>query len=139
MGKPDFRKGQVGKYGQNWKNCHFFQGNQGQWFQFCPRRIEASLLHIPDPNYPSFYLKCPRQCQKTYNLDIFKHFSKFAPLPLLNFGVDLKFDHIPPICILLKLDYANFGVSNLFYAKVIEKPLGRLAQSPSHLVKEGLR
>ena len=28
------------------------------------------LLHILDPNYPSFYLKCPIKCQKTYNFDI---------------------------------------------------------------------
>ena len=27
--------------------------------------IPASLLHILDSNYPSFYLKCPRKCQKT--------------------------------------------------------------------------
>ena len=41
------------------------------------------------------------------------------------------------MCILLKLDYAKFGVSNLFFSKVIEeKPLGcRLAL----LVKKGLR
>ena len=34
-------------------------------------------------------------------LTFFKHFPKFAPLPLLNFAVDLKFDHIP-LCILSK-------------------------------------
>ena len=55
--------------------------------------MEASLLHILDTNYPSFCLKCPRKCQKTYNFDIFQHLPKFAPLPLLNFGVDPKFDH----------------------------------------------
>ena len=44
----------------------------------------------------------------------------------------------------LKLDYTNFGDSNLFFAKVIEeKPLrGRLEPPPPPpppLVKEGLR
>ena len=41
------------------------------------------------------------------------------------------------MCILLKLDYAKFGVSNLFFSKVIkEKPLGGRLDSP--LVQEGL-
>ena len=40
------------------------------------------------------------------------------------------------MCILLKLDYAKFGVSSLFLSKVNEeKPLG-FASTP--LVKEGL-
>ena len=35
------------------------------------------------------------------------------------------------MCILLKLDYAKFGVSNLFFSKVIEeKPLGVWLDSP---------
>ena len=33
-----------------------------------------------------------------------------------------KFDHIPPICILLKLHYAKFDVSRLFRSKVIDAP-----------------
>ena len=38
------------------------------------------------------------------------------------------------MCILSKLDYAKFDVSNLYFSKVIEeKPLGS-----SPLVKEGL-
>ena len=42
------------------------------------------------------------------------------------------------MCMLLKLDYAKFGVSNLFFSKVIkEKPLG--GSTPLTLVKEGLR
>ena len=41
------------------------------------------------------------------------------------------------MCILLKLDYATFGVSDLFFSNVIEeKPLGGSARPP--LVKEGL-
>ena len=41
------------------------------------------------------------------------------------------------MCILLKLDYAKFGVSNLFFANVIaEKPLGGLL-NPLPFVKEG--
>ena len=38
-----------------------FQGNQGQLVQFCPGRLEAFILHILDPNYSSFYLKCLRK------------------------------------------------------------------------------
>ena len=92
-------------------------------FQFCPERIEAPFLHILDPNYSSFYFKCSRTCQKNpIILTFFKQFPKFAPLLLLNYEVDLKFDHM---CILLKLNCAKFGVSNLFFSKVIEeKPLG---------------
>ena len=42
------------------------------------------------------------------------------------------------MCILLKLNYAKFGVSSLFFSNVIgEKPLGGLL-TPHPLVKEGL-
>ena len=42
------------------------------------------------------------------------------------------------MCILLNLDYAKFGVSNLLFSKVIEeKPSGGWAQRPLPLVKEG--
>ena len=58
------------------------QGDQEQLFQFCPGRIEAPLLHILDPNYLSFYLKCPRKCKKKpVMLTFFKQFLKFAPPP----------------------------------------------------------
>ena len=45
------------------------------------------------------------------------------------------------MCILLKLHYAKFGVSNLFFSKVIkEKPLVVGSNPPpSPLVKEGLK
>ena len=56
MRKPE---GQVVKIGK----AVIFQGKQGQFFQVCPGRIEAPLLHILNPNYLSFYLKCPRKCQ----------------------------------------------------------------------------
>ena len=43
------------------------------------------------------------------------------------------------MCISLKLEYANFGVSKLFCSKVIEqKPLGCRLDPPSPLVKQGL-
>ena len=42
------------------------------------------------------------------------------------------------MCMLLKLDYAKFGVSNLFFSKVSEeKPLGVRLDPP--LVKEWLK
>ena len=45
------------------------------------------------------------------------------------------------MCILLKLDYAKFGVSNLFFSKVIEeKPLfGGVGSISPPLVKKGLK
>ena len=76
----------------------FLQENQRELFQFCPGRIEAPLLHILDPNYPSFYLKRPRKCQDNFNFDIFQAVSQICTSPLLNFRVDLKFDHIP-LCV----------------------------------------
>ena len=44
----------------------------------------------------------------------FKQFPKFAALPLLNFGVDLKFDHIP-----LRVYYQSYIMQ-----VIDEKPLG---------------
>ena len=42
------------------------------------------------------------------------------------------------MCILFKLQYAKFGVSNLVFSKVIEeKPLGGRLEPP--LVKQGLK
>ena len=46
--------------------------------------------------------------KKPIILTFFKQFPKFAPLP-----------H-PPMCILLKLNYTKFSVSNLFFSIVIE-------------------
>ena len=54
-------------------------------------------------------------------MTFFIHFLKFTALPFLNFGIDPKFDQ--PMCILLKLHYAKFGFSNLFFSKVIEENL----------------
>ena len=88
-GKPDFREGQVEKLGQNGK-LSFFQGNQEQLFQFCSGRIEARLLHILDPNYLLFYLKCPRKCQKTYNFDIFQTVSQICTSPPPKFWTGFK-------------------------------------------------
>ena len=93
MGMPDFKKGQAEKYGQNWKKLSFFQGNQGQLFQFCPGGTEIPLLHILDLNYLSFYLKCPRKYQNPKILIFFQHFPKFAPFALPNFGEKLNFNH----------------------------------------------
>ena len=44
------------------------------------------------------------------------------------------------MCILSKLHYAKFGVSNLSFSKVIEeKPLGGRLDPPPPLVQEGLK
>ena len=61
----------------------------------------------------------------------FLHFPEFTQPPLLNFGINVnpKFDHIPLLCILLKLHFAKFDVSRLFCSKGIEeKPLMNLLQ-----------
>ena len=73
-----------------------------------------------------------KMSKKPIILTFFQHLPKFAPLPLLTFGIDPKFDDTPtPMCILLKLDYAKFGVSDLFCSKVIEeKPLGCRLEPP---------
>ena len=107
-----------GKVGSKKEKTGTFPEKSEAIVQVLPWKNRSPPLHILDPNYPSFYQKCPRKCQETYNFDIF-----FNAFP--NFGVDPKFDNIPPMCILLKLDYAKLGVSNLSFSNVIEeKPLG---------------
>ena len=106
-----------GKVGLKLEKLSFSQGSLGQLSQFFPRNIYPLF----DPNYPSFYLKCPKQCQKTYNSDTFSNTSQILG----------KFLIIPPMCILLKLDDTEFGVSNLCFSKVVkEKPLGGGSISP---------
>ena len=129
-----------GKKGENWKNCHFSSNIRGNHSNYHPERIEAPpFLHVLDLNSPSSYVKCPRKCQKTYNFLTLSQM-KFTPLHLLNFGMNPKLDHIP-VCILLKLDNAKFGVSSLFFLKLSKKKFrgDRLTPpSPLPLVKEGL-
>ena len=92
--KPDSREGQVNSRIETGKKHHFL-GKSGTivknvpWSDLCPQ-----FYHIPDTNYPSFCLKCSKIFQKALILDIFKYFPNFVPLPLPNFGVDFKFDHI---------------------------------------------
>ena len=63
-------------------------------------------------------------------MTFFQHFPKFAPLPLLNFGVDPKFDHIPYVYI-IKVELYKAWCSNLFFSKVIEeKPFGGRLDPP---------
>ena len=80
------------KVGSELEKTVFVQGNQKQLFQFWPGAGKSGksgksgaivpILHILDPNYPSFYLKCPRKFQKTYNFDIFPALSQIcASLP----------------------------------------------------------
>ena len=38
----------------------FFQENQGQLFQFCPGRIEASFLHVLDLVLCKMFKKMPK-------------------------------------------------------------------------------
>ena len=106
-----------GKKDENWKNCHFSSDIRGNHSNYHPERIEAPFLHVLDLNSPSSYVKCPRKCKKTYNFLTLSQM-KFTPLHLLNFGMNPKLDHIP-VCLLLKLDNAKFGVSSLLFSKVI--------------------
>ena len=54
-------------------------------------------------------LNVPEHVEEPIILTFSQLFPNFAPLPLLKFRVDPKFDHIP-VCILLKFDCAKFGV-----------------------------
>ena len=83
--------GTGGKVGPKLKKL-IFQRNQENCSSF------VLILHNIDPNYSSFYLKCPRKYQKTYNFNIFLHFPKFTPLPLQNFVENTEFDYTP-LCI----------------------------------------
>ena len=67
-GSARFQRGTMGKVGPK---LSFLKGNQGQLFQFCTERLECLILHIIDPNYLSFYLKCPRKYKKPYILTFF--------------------------------------------------------------------
>ena len=73
---------------------------------------------------------------KTYNFDIFPTLSQICTSPPPKFWGHPKFDHTP-MCTLLKLDYAKFGVSTLFFQKLWKKNLWGSARPPP-LVKEGL-
>ena len=58
-----------------------FPGKSGTIIPICPVRIETPFLHILDPNYPSFCLKCPRKYKKSYNFDIFQQFTSSHLFP----------------------------------------------------------
>ena len=68
---------------------------------------------------------------KTYNFDIFQTVSQICTSSPPKFCGGSKISSRLPICILSKLHYAKFGVSNLLFSKVIEeKPLGGSARLP---------
>ena len=71
MGKPDFREGLVESRDKTGKTVIFPEIAEEIVQIFFPARIEASFLNVLDPNSSSFFVKCPRKCQKTYNFDIF--------------------------------------------------------------------
>ena len=96
---------------------------------FCPERMEVSFLHVLDPNSSSFYVKCPRKCQKTYNFDIFLHFPKFTPLPLLNFGMNLKFDDIHLCAYYQSYIMQSLMFPNCFVQKLSKKKLWGVGSS----------
>ena len=80
--------------------------------------------HILDPNYSSFYLKCPRKYKKNPMIwTFFWHFDKFAPFPLPNFEENPKFD-----CTLLCVYYWSLILQSLthFFKSYGEKTFGGL-------------
>ena len=91
-------KWKSGKVGSKLAKAVIFPEKSGAIVPILPWKERSPPLHILDTNYHPFYLKHPRKCQKIYNFDIFQHFPKFAPLPLLNFGLNPKFDH-NPLCV----------------------------------------
>ena len=130
-GKARFWGGTGGKVGSKLKTV-FFPGKSGAIVSILPWKDISLRLHILDPIYPSFYLKCLRKCQKTHNFDIFQTVSQIYTYPSPKFWGGSKIRSDPPMCILLKLHYAKFGVSNLFFSKVIEeKPLGGRLYTPT--------
>ena len=109
----------------------FFQGNLGKLFQFCSGRIEAPFLQVLDPNSSSFYVKCPRKCKKKpYNFDIFPTLLANLHFFLSRILGRISNLIISPTCILLRLDYAKFGVSDLFFKIYRKKSLGSGLDTP---------
>ena len=72
-----------------------FLWKAGSVVPILPGRKESPFLHVLDPNSPSFYVKCPRKFQKTYNFDIFPTLLQIYTSSLINFRMNLKFDHMP--------------------------------------------
>ena len=84
----------------NTRKLLFFQGNQGQLFQFCFAKLETRILHILDPNYSSFLSKMPQKIsQKPIILTFFDTSPNFAPLLLPNFVEHSEFDYTPYVYI----------------------------------------
>ena len=70
MEKPKFRQEWVENRVKPGKTV-IFQGCLEKLFQVLPWKDRIPFLQVLDPNSPSFYVKCPRKYQKTYNVDIF--------------------------------------------------------------------
>ena len=70
MGKPDFGEGRVESRVKT-RETVIFPGIAGKIVPVFPWKDRSPLLHVLDPNSPSFYAKYPGKCQKTYNFDIF--------------------------------------------------------------------
>ena len=128
MDKPDFRR-DWWKVGAKLEKLSFSRDSRENCSNFCPGRMEAPL-HGLDPNSPSIYVKCPRKYQKVYNFDIFLHFPKFTSLPLLNFGMNPTFDHIPPMCILINLHMQSLMFLNCFGQKLSSKKIWGAGSTP---------
>ena len=122
MGKPDFRERWVEKLGQSWKNCHFSRDSRENCYNFCPERIKSLFLHVLHLNSPSFYVKCPRKCQKPIILTFFSHLPKFTPLSLLNSGMDPKFDQV-----------SNYSKIYLYNKQVVNTTTTSLVQLVKYL------
>ena len=134
-GKAKFQGGTCRKVGSKLeKKLWFFQGNQGQSFQFGSGRIEAPLLHILDPNYLSFYLKCPRKYQRTYNFDILPTLSRIgtSPPPKFSGGWILNLITSPCVHIIKVWLCKVFVFRTYFVQKLLKKNLrgGRLEPPP---------
>ena len=112
-----------GKSRAKTERLSFFQGKQGQLFQFFPGRIEAHFLHIINPNYSSFNLKCPRKYKKPHNFDIFPTLPQICTSPLPNLLGNPIFNYTPYVYIIDVGLYAKFGGSNVYHSKVIEEKL----------------
>ena len=86
-----------------------------------------------------FLYNVSENVKKPIILTFFKQFPKFASVPLLNFGVDLKFDHIP-LCVYYRRYIMHSLVFLTHFFKSYQKKLwGGGGQLDPSLVQEGLK
>ena len=102
--------------------------------KFCSGRLESLILHIFDPNYSSFYLKCPRKYQETYTVSNLH----LSPSQILEKILNLIITHPPsPICILLKFDSAKLVFPSYSFMKSYQRKTFGVGSTPPPPIGKG--